>query len=373
MPPAVYLDWNATAPLRPEARDALMSAHALTGNPSSVHGFGRAARRLVEDSRRTIAEVLGCAPAGIVFTGSGSEANTLALRLLTSQTGPSAVLATEHASVLEAARGSITIPVMSNGLIDLAKLDGLLREHQPRLVSVQAVNNETGVIQPLADIVSLCSGHNTPVHCDAVQAVGRIPIDFRLLKLDLMTVSAHKLGGPQGVAALILRDGIEVEALIRGGGQERRRRAGTENVAGITGFAASAAAAISQIPDFAARAIDRDRLERQMLAAVPQARILGGDAPRVANTICIGVAGLTAESQLMALDLAGFAVSSGAACSSGKVGRSHVLDAMGIEPELASGAIRISFGLTTSSADLDRFAHAWQLQCRRALPRLVGS
>ena len=235
----IYLDYNATAPIRPEVRDAVIAAFGVAGNPSSVHGFGRRARRVVEDARAEVAALAGVAPARVVFTSGGTEANTAALRA----TGRTRVLvsAIEHDSVLETAPDALRVPVTADGLIDLTALERLLAEApEPALVSVMRVNNETGVIQPLADVVRIAHAHGALVHCDAIQAAGRLPLEVDALGIDLMTLSAHKLGGPQGVGALIVRDGIPITPVLRGGGQEHRRRAGTENVAGIAGFGVAA-------------------------------------------------------------------------------------------------------------------------------------
>jgi len=354
----VYLDYNATAPLRPEAAAAIARALEVTGNPSSVHRFGRAARRIVEDAREAVAALVGAAPGGVIFTSGGTEANNLALagcgrrRLLVS--------AGEHDSVLQAAPDAVRVPLTAAGTVDLAALEALLGEAAgDALVSVQLANNETGVIQPIAAVADCAPRHGALVHCDAVQAGGRIPVELGALGADLLSLSAHKIGGPQGVGALILAGDLELAPLLRGGGQERRRRAGTENVAGIAGFAAAARAAARDLPRQAALAALRDRLEAGVRGLAPEAVVLGAESPRLANTSCIAVAGLSAETQVMALDLAGVAVSSGAACSSGKVAPSRVLAAMGVDPALADAAIRVSLGWASEPSDIDHFLDAW--------------
>jgi cysteine desulfurase len=361
MKPAVYLDYNATAPLRPQAIDAIAAALRAGGNPSSVHGPGRAARRIVEDARDRVAALVGARPAEVVFTSGGTEANALALsgrgagRLLVS--------AIEHDSVLRNAPGATLIPVDGDGVVDLAAVERLLAAAPAgdTLVSVMLANNETGVIQPVAEIAALARARGARVHCDAVQAAGKIAIDMAALGVDMLSLSAHKIGGPQGVGALILRDGVALAPLVQGGGQERGRRAGTENVPGIAGFGAAAVAAGADLATgMPARvAALRDRLEDAVRRAAPQAVIHGTRSARLANTSCIGLAGVAAETQVMALDLSGVAVSSGSACSSGKVRASHVLGAMGLAPDAAGCAIRVSLGWDSTEADIDRFLAAW--------------
>lgn len=367
---SVYLDHNATAPLRPEAREAMLAALDSVGNPSSVHRFGREARRLVEAGRAQIAALAGVAAAQIVFTGSATEANALALsglgrrRILTS--------AIEHDSALAWATGRI--PVGGDGRVDLDALDRLLAaDAEPAIVSVMAVNNETGVIQPVAEVAAIARRHGALAHCDAVQAAGRIalpPIGMASgAEVDALSLSAHKLGGPQGVGALVLREGLPLAPLLRGGAQEGRRRAGTENVAGIAGFGAAAAAVAdrAEMPRIAAL---RDDLEQRLTAE--GAVVLGAGAPRVANTSCIAMPGVTAETQVAALDLARVAVSAGSACSSGKVRRSHVLEAMGLPADLAESAIRISLGPGTDAAAIDGCVAAWVDLSRRRRSRAVA-
>ncbi|MBX6323655.1 MAG: cysteine desulfurase [Rhodospirillaceae bacterium] len=358
----VYLDYNATAPLRPAARAALESALAETGNASSVHGPGRAARARIEAAREQVARLVEAAAEGVVFTSGGTEANNLAL----AGCGRARVLvsAVEHDSVLRAAPDAEILPVTAEGVVDLAALEAALRrDGRPALVSLMLANNETGVIQPVAEAAAIARAHGALVHCDAVQAAGRIPVSLPGLGVDLLSLSAHKLGGPQGAGALVLRDGVELSPLLRGGGQERYRRAGTENVPGIAGFGAAADEAAAE-PEVQGRvAALRDTLEAGLRAAEPSLVVFGAGAPRLPNTCCFAVPGLSAETLLIALDLAGVAASSGSACSSGKVRPSHVLAAMGVPPALARGAIRISLGWASRRADVERFLEAW-----RALP-----
>jgi cysteine desulfurase len=367
-----YFDWNATAPLRPEARDALQDALALTGNPSSVHAEGRAARQLIERAREDVAHLAGARQADVIFTSSGTEANALVLtpaietahekeprdRLFMS--------AIEHSSVRAGGRfpreAIEDLPVDADGRLDLAALaEALARASRP-LVSVMLANNETGVIQPVAEAAAIVHAANGLLHVDAVQAAGRIAVDIGALGADLLTLSAHKIGGLKGVGAVVrASDDIHfADPLIRGGGQERGLRAGTENVAGIAAFGAAAAAARERLADEAARMLAlRKRLEAGLRAISPQVVIFGETADRLPNTTLFAVEGLKAETAVIGFDLEGVAVSSGAACSSGKVQPSHVLAAMGVSPTLR-GALRVSLGWTTTEADVERFLGAWR-------------
>ncbi|MBM3599336.1 MAG: cysteine desulfurase [Alphaproteobacteria bacterium] len=359
---SAYLDANATAPLRPAAREAMAAALALEGNPSSVHRYGRLARRMVEDAREAVARLVGARPDQIVFTSGGTEANALALK----GTAAASVLvsAIEHVSVL--AGSAQRIAVLSSGVIDLDALErALAGASKPVLVSVMLANNETGVIQPIARVVEIARAHGTIVHCDAVQAIGRMPVNFAALGVDLMTVSSHKIGGPQGAGALIVGDRVALAPFMQGGGQERGRRPGTENVAAIAGFGAAASAIAAEPNEPARVAALRDALERRALAAVPGATIYGVESPRLGNTSCLGMPGVASETQVIALDLAGVAVSAGAACSSGKVRASHVLSAMGHGSDAASSAVRVSLSWRSTADDTDRFIEAWTALWRR--------
>jgi cysteine desulfurase len=362
-----YLDWNATAPLRPEAAAAITEALALGGNPSSVHRRGRAARQLVEQSREAIAALVDAAADGVVFTSGGTEANHLALigagreRVLVS--------AVEHSSVLQAVPGAERIPVDKSGIVDVATLAAMLKsETRPALVSVMLANNETGVIQPVCEIAEIAHAHGALFHCDAVQAAGKIPVSLAETGADLLTLSAHKIGGPAGIGALIVAGVVELTPLLRGGGQERNRRAGTENLAGIAGFAAAATAC--DIAEY-----DRVRKLRDTLEAAlsPDALVIGAAAPQLPNTSAIAMPGVSAETQIIALDLDGVMVSAGAACSSGKVAPSHVLAAMGVAPEIAATTIRISLGWSTTEADIAHFIDAWRKLHRRILGRRTST
>ncbi|HEY2871556.1 MAG TPA: cysteine desulfurase family protein [Reyranella sp.] len=338
--------------MRPVALDAMVDALRAGGNPSSVHRPGRAARAQIDKARKQVAALVGALPGEVVFTSGGTEANNLALR------GQKRVLvsAIEHESVLKAVPDAERIPdpehipVDGNGVIDLAALERMLAD-KPALVSVMFANNETGVIQPIAEVVRLARGAGALVHCDAVQAVGKVSVDLHGLGVDYLSLSAHKLGGPTGVGALVVCDGAPFVTDRVGGGQEANRRAGTENVAGIAAFGAAAAASRDGLDVSALR----DRIE----ASLP-GKVYGAGAPRLPNTTCLSMPGVKAETQVMALDLAGVAVSAGSACSSGKVARSAVLTAMGVEPAEAETAIRISCGWNTVFEDIDRLIAAWQ-------------
>jgi len=354
MPAFAYLDHNATSPIRPAVLDAMVEALRVGGNPSSVHRAGRAARTRVDAARRQVAALVGALPSEIVFTAGGTEANNMVL----AGSGRSRMLvsAVEHESVRKAVPRADVIPVDCNGVVDLAALERMLVGAEPALVSVMFANNETGVLQPVADVVRLARAANALVHCDAVQGAGKAPVDLRGLGVDYLSLSAHKLGGPTGVGALVVRAGAPFASDRKGGGQEANRRAGTENVAGIVGFGAAAEASRSVLDT----ASLRDRLEVGLRAVAPLASIYGAAVPRLVNTTCISMPGVKAETQVMALDLAGICVSAGAACSSGKVTQSAVLSAMGVETAEAETAIRISCGWNTVSEDIDCLIAAWK-------------
>ncbi len=366
----LYLDHNATTPARPEAVDAVARAMQVIGNPSSVHAEGRAARALVESAREAVAALLGARARDVIFTSGGSEANATALRPGLRRAGDRrerAILlagAGEHASVLSGHGfpGCERLPLGADGVVDteaaLARIAALAASEPDRriVVALQAANSETGALQPVARIAEAVKAVGGVLVCDAVQAAGKIATDIRLLNADVLTVSAHKLGGPRGVGALVLRPDIEIDRLIGGGGQEMNRRAGTENLPGIAGFAAAAQTVAAGLDAEGPRlAALRARIERGIEAFAPKAIVFGRQVPRLPNTILVAFPGLPAETLLMALDLAGIAASSGSACSSGKVRRSHVLEAMGVPSDLAEGAVRISLGWTTADDDVTRF------------------
>ena len=369
MPERVYLDWNATTPLRPEAKAAMVAAWDISGNPSSVHTEGRKARRLVEDARAAIAAAVSARPADVVFCSGGTEANMLALTPgLRRGSGLPAqrllVSAIEHASIIAGGRFPAeaigTIRVTSSGLVDLDHLRELL-QGPPALVSVMLANNETGAIQPVAEVADTVHAAGGLLHVDAIQALGKIPVDLRAIRADLLTLSAHKIGGPKGVGAVVLAEDVQgLEPQLRGGGQELGRRAGTENVAGIAAFGAAANAAMANLEADAQRTQGlRDRLE-DGLGQTPDMIVFAQDVRRLPNTVLFTVPGLKAETAVIGFDLDGIAVSSGSACSSGKVQPSHVLAAMGYGRELAQGAVRLSLGWSTSEADVDLAVKAWR-------------
>ena len=370
MPDRAYLDWNATTPLRPEAREAMAATWDLPGNPSSVHAEGRKARRLVEDARAAVAGAVGALPRNVVFTSGGTEANALALTPgLRLQSGTPVqrlvVSAIEHASVLAGGRfpaeAIVTVGVSGSGLVHLDRLREALAGGPAALVSVMLANNETGAVQPIAEVAEIVHAEGCVLHVDAIQALGKIPFDINALNADLATVSAHKIGGPKGVGALVWAEGVQgLEPLLRGGGQERGHRAGTENVAGIAGFGAAVTAGMGALKEDATRLESlRNRLETG-LRQTAGVLIFSHDVQRLPNTTLFTVPGLRAETAVIGFDLAGIAVSSGSACSSGKVQPSHVLEAMGFGRELAQGGVRLSLGWSTSDADIDRCLEAWR-------------
>jgi cysteine desulfurase len=370
MPDRVYLDWNATTPLRPEAREAMAAAWDLVGNPSSVHAEGRQARRLVEEARAGVANAVGALSRNVIFTSGGTEANALALTpgLRRTEGVPVArllVSAIEHASVLAggrfAAEATVTIGVTRSGLLDLDHLRTILASGPPALVSVMLANNETGALQPVKKVAGLVHAAGGLLHVDAIQALGKISFDINALNADLVTLSAHKIGGPKGTGALVLAEGVlGFEPQLRGGGQELGRRAGTESVSGIAGFGAAVRAAMGALEQDAVRLETlRNRLESG-LRETQGAIVFAEDAPRLPNTTLFTVPGLRAETAVIGFDLAGIAISSGSACSSGKVQPSHVLKAMGFGPQLVQGALRLSLGWSTTAAEIDRCLEAWR-------------
>jgi cysteine desulfurase len=365
----VYLDWNATAPMRPEAKAAMLQAMDLQGNPSSVHAEGRAARKIIEDARANIAKALGARSADVVFTSGGTEANALALmpglrrgrdvatRLIVS--------AIEHSSVRSGGRFPIediqTAPVTSSGVVDLERLHGLLTDGAPALVSVMLANNETGAIQPIAEIAKLVHAAHGILHVDAVQGIGKIDIDINALNIDLLSISAHKIGGAKGTGALVLTERLAgFEPLIAAGGQEKGRRGGTENLPGIAAFGAAVAAHLETGAVAMARMQKlRAKFETGLRAVTPELVIFSSDVPRVPNTTLFSAPGMKAETAVIAFDLEGMAVSSGSACSSGKVHASPVLTAMGVRPDMAQGAVRLSLGWDTTEAEIQYLLEAW--------------
>lgn len=378
-----YLDHNATTPVRPAVAEAMLRALQMPGNPSSVHNEGRAARGAIEQAREQVASLVGAKASNVVFTSGGTEANATILSPgLSDCSGardcvraPVTLLlhsASEHPCVRDGHRfpadQAEAIPVGSEGVVDLGWLEERLSRfaaEQPdgrALVSVHLANNETGVLQPIAEIVAIARRYGALVHSDAVQAAGKIAIDINALGIDALTLSAHKIGGPKGVGTIVFRTGaLELaDKPLRGGGQERGWRAGTENLPGIVGFGVAAQEAGRALAGEATRlAALRDQLETRLVALAPDSLVFGGRAPRLPNTSAFATPGIKAETALIMLDLAGVALSSGSACSSGKVKRSHVLSAMGIDPVMSEGALRASLGWTTCEADIDQFIAAY--------------
>jgi len=357
----IYLDHNATTPIRPAVAAAVVEALSVYGNASSVHEFGRRAKRVLEDAREQVAALVRVRPSQVIFTSGGTEANNLAVRgARVSQVFASGI---EHVSVLQAAENLTPIPVDAGGRLHVDALAEMLKPGSGQrpdqvLVSVMYANNETGVLQPVQDVADVCQANGALFHCDAIQAAGKVPLDFADTGADLLSLSAHKIGGPQGVGALIVRDDIRIMPTSRGGGQELRRRAGTENLAGIAGFGVAAELAVPGVDENSRLAALRDQLEARLHALAP-VQVFGADHARLGNTSCLSMPGVDAETQIMGLDIAGVAVSAGSACSSGKVEPSHVLQAMGIDARIARTAIRISFGWTSLDADVGRLVEAW--------------
>jgi cysteine desulfurase len=351
---SLYLDYNATAPLRQEARQAMLEGMELVGNGSSVHQFGRQVRQKIEQARQEVADFFKTASANVVFTSGATEANHLAL---CGFEGRIIVSAVEHDSVDQARPDRFICPVDASGVIDLSALEALLKDgNVPTLVCVMAANNETGALQPLGKVAGLAKKYGAFVHCDAVQAVGRLPLST-IEEADLVSLSAHKLGGPQGVGALVMRPDVPIKAQLRGGGQERSFRSGTENFLGIIGFAA--ALKVAKDKDWAIVEQMRDTLEMRLKGLCPEASFLAQGTPRLPNTAVLVMKGVKSATQVMNFDLAGIAVSAGAACASGKVKSSRVLKAMGVPEALADCSIRVSLGPTSQMDMIDQFLEVW--------------
>jgi cysteine desulfurase len=374
-----YLDYNATAPLRTEVREAVAAALSLNGNPSSVHAEGRAARSAIEAAREKVAALVGARAEDVIFTSGATEANALALAAQSGEAWHCYLSAVEHPSVLAGRfyrETTTTFPVTADGVADLEILAKELEKHHlgdwRPFVSLMAANNETGAVQPVAEASKIVHSAGGLLHTDAVQAAGRMKLDLTTLGADMLSLSAHKIGGPKGAGALVLGNGASVQPLIKGGGQERRRRAGTENVAGIVGFGVAAELAMADLANRGSMAKLRDKLEKAALGIAPDAIVLSRHVERLPNTTCIAVPGVKAETLVIGLDLAGVAVSSGSACSSGKVEASHVLSAMGVPEEIAQGAIRVSLGFATKRADIENFLKVFDELVKRLRPRVAA-
>jgi cysteine desulfurase len=376
----IYADYNATAPLRPEARAAMIAAFDIGANPSSVHGPGRAARKIVETARGQVAFAIGARAQDIVFTSGGTEANALALHGVVSQLEQKCTLlisAIEHEAVVKnagyAGVGVETAYVTPHGTLDMDWLQDRMarwdhaRDGQP-ILAIMLANNETGVIQPVAEAAEIVRAAGGLTHCDAVQGLGKIMVNVGLLGVDYLALSAHKVGGPQGIGALWVRSGAPLKPVLFGGGQERSLRSGTENLSGIAGFGAAAEAGVRDMAKLQSLAAARDAMEAR-LEAEAGVTVFGKGAERLAQTSNFAIAGFRAETQVMAMDLGGVAVSSGSACSSGKVKRSLVLAAMGADDALAESAVRLSFGWDSAASDFERVGDAWLAAARRTVLR----
>lgn len=383
----VYLDWNATAPLRAKARDAVVAAMDVVGNPSSVHKEGREARAVVDRARRQVAALVGAKPAHVVFTSGATEAASHVLTpYFRMGRSPLAVArlyvgATEHPCVLGGGRFAsdrvVRVPVAEDGIVDIEALGRSLGDHDTDeglpMVAIQLANNETGVIQPIADVAALVKVHRGLLVVDAVQAAGRIPLSIEALDADFLILSSHKIGGPKGTGALVSAGDLMMPSpLVAGGGQEAGHRSGTENLAAIAGFGAAAEDALDELGAYeAAVGSMRSGMEDAMRAEAPDIVIHGEGAPRLANTTFFSLPGLKAETSQIAFDLEGVALSAGSACSSGKVGPSHVLEAMGFDAAL--GALRVSIGTTTKAAEIEQFIEAFTRINRRRTARSVAA
>ncbi|MBU0799578.1 MAG: cysteine desulfurase [Alphaproteobacteria bacterium] len=362
-----YLDYNSTTPLKPAVLALVCATLAEVGNASSVHGYGRAARKRVEDARAQVAALAGVKSTQVVFNSGATEGNNTVIKHFKGQRV--LISAIEHPSVRESAPDAERIPVTADGIVDLAALKAMLDNGPaPALVSVMMVNNEVGTIQPVAEIAKMVKDKGALFHCDAVQAAGKMPLNMHQTGADFMTLSAHKMGGPQGTGALIIGPCGIAPHMISGGGQEKRQRAGTENIAGIAGMGRAAELALAEMDQYIAVGALRDHLEAAMKATAPTMFVNGAGAPRSPNTANICLPGVDAQTMLMTLDLEGFAVGSGSACSSGTMKPSPVLLAMGVPEDRARSSLRISLGWDTNAADIDNFLQAWQRLCARLLP-----
>ncbi len=357
----VYLDYNASGLVRPEVQDVMAKALADNGNPSAVHAAGRRARARVETARAQVADLVGADPTAVVFSSGGTESNAQGiLSALAAGCERLIVGATEHPCIVEAATASgkpvKMLPVDARGVIDLNRLRQLLGLPGKAVVAIHHANNESGVIQPIAEAARLVRSAGGWLHVDAIQSAGKIPVDMRVLKADSLTLSAHKLGGPQGVGALVMGEGREAVRILHGAGQERGLRAGTENVPGIAGFGEAAVCALRDLPKAQAHAAWRDAAEAKVKAA--GATVIGEGAERLPNTLFMAVPDWESPQQLITLDLMGLMVSAGSACSSGKTKPSRAILATG-RVDMATGGIRVSGGWGTVEADWRRFAEAW--------------
>lgn len=360
----VYLDYNATCPLRPGVKEAILESLEIPGNASSIHIYGRDARKSVENARKQVADLIGGNAEKVTFNSGATEGNNTIMNAYASQ--GVLVSAIEHPCIIELGHSTEMIHVTRDGEIDLEHFEEMIsKSPPPMMVSVMMVNNETGVIQPLKEIIDVCHVRGIKVHTDATQAAGRTDVNLFLLNADYMTISSHKIGGPQGVGALITTNDTVPPVMVRGGGQEKNHRAGTENVAGIVGFGAAAEHAKKNLSKYQKLEEHQEYLESELKKLNKNIVIFGENADRVCNTTCFSIPGANAETMLIAFDLEGIALSSGSACSSGKVSQSHVLKAMGASEAELKGALRISYGWATTRKDIDKFLNAAETIIKR--------
>lgn len=362
--PSIYLDYNATTPVKPEVADVMLSVLKSGGNPSSVHHLGRQAKAVLEKSRQTIGDMINCRPQMITFTSGGTEANNIAL--MSSGTQHLITSASEHDSILQITdsfEGTVEIlPLDENGLVPVEDLTTALSKQDDNthtLISIMMANNETGVLQDIQSLAQIAHEAGATFHTDAIQALGKTPVDFKELGVDMMSLSAHKIGGPQGVGALVALEKLNIAPLIRGGGQEVGRRSGTENLPGIAGFAEAVRLVPKNLQKLAEISQMRDHLEKTILDHAPNAKCFGQNSPRTGNTTTILMPDVLSETQVMAFDLDGICISAGSACSSGKVKASHVISAMGASEEDARCTIRVSLGWNTTQDEVDQFVASW--------------
>lgn len=352
----IYLDHNASMPLCPKAREAIICVMNETGNASSIHQYGRTIRHHIETARKIVADAVHVSPAQVIFTSGATESNNMALRGFEGQTIISSV---EHDSIIHARPDSLICPVDQRGILDLEALEDFLKQQTgPTLVSLQYANNETGILQPMDRIVSLVRHYKAKIHCDAVQVLGKLELDWKSLNLDAISLSAHKIGGPHGVGALIVSPDLALKPLIKGGGQERSFRPGTENVLGIVGFAAALQSCKSRNWEKIAHL--RAILEGKIKSYCPESIIFGETVDRLPNTVNLTMPGVKSDLQVMNFDLLGIAISAGSACSSGKVKASRILQAMKVPPQHQETAIRVSLGIDTTESDVDSFVDGWK-------------
>ena len=351
---SVYLDYNATTPLREEAKIGMLEVMGPPYNSSSVHSYGRKAKSYLDEARDLVATLVNANSDQIIFTSGGTEANAL---IMHSANLP-LISSIEHEAIIQSSHNPTFLEVNGNGQVNLNQIERKILEIKPDILSVMWANNETGVIQPINEIAEIANNHNVHIHCDAVQAVGKIEIDFKFSGLDSLAISSHKIGGPSGVGALVVSNPLKLNPIIRGGGQERGYRSGTENVPGIVGFGAAARKALSELKAFRNISKKQRQFEKKLKKSLSEIIIIGESVERLANTTCVCMPHLSSEAQVIALDLEGFAVSAGSACSSGKVKESHVLKAMGLD-WASKNSIRISSGWQNSENDLEKLAQAY--------------